>query len=1152
MGAMSDRLRIYLFGEPRFEYRGEPHAFKAPPKTLPMLAYLLLHRRGPIARESLAAALWPDDDQAAAFGNLRRHLHYLSKALPEPAGASWILTDKKSIAWNAQSPYWLDVEAFETESQDRQMRAHAVRLYGGDLYERCSEEWIDFERERLRTLQISNLAQLCAEARERSSYIEALQYAQLMLAADPWREDAVRAIMETRMLLGDRAGALAEYERFAARLQAELQTKPLAETTKTYEGIARSMDACAAAPSPIETRASALVGRRNELATLRDEWQRAARGEGRVVFLGGEAGIGKTTLLSALRNAVLETGGAVLSAASSAQEETSYAAFLGVAHEVGVDFLTPISNDDERLRTFESFAAQIEARARSKPLLLAVEDLHWAGTATLELLRYLILRLASSPVLLVGTYREFEVTRGHPLRALRRQLAKMQRCTSLALSSLDREEVRELALSRAGRHLPDDFIRRIYDRSDGNPLFVIELIRELADGPQDRIPSSIAEIVRERAARLGPRARSLLQTAALAGSSFSAELLSVVSGTREGEVLARLDELVSAHFLRQTEDEAAFSFVHEVIREAVENSVGASAARSTHARLGLALRDLYADRFGEIAAPVASHMERGGMLEEAVDAYLAAADQALNVYAIDEAASHADKARELATDVEDRFRALLVLESVAGHRADRAQQRGYLDELLTLSKHLESAQRAEVLLRNADFSSGESAERQREALQQFEAILIQQPQQGPAYLLRRGEYLSRVGEAHEAKRVLEQALERITLAQDPDALVRCLTTLYLVSLSTGDALGEIEDRVNLARASLEEKTDARLAARLAFIQAAATTDRDPQLGVQYAASMLEHALNAGDVWLEALAHRACGAAATRCMRLGEAWRHLRRSEEITVAAGRTRDLARVRSWQVMLANRCADFAAAESYGEQGVQAAIAIDATDIRTTIVSNLGNTAVWKGTLDIAELRLREALRLGAERGYAQPSTESLLGEVFVAKGNLPEGIARIERAWTTGSPQDDSLGTQRVHVPLILGLAYTAASRTGEAKRLAQKIRTELETFERYYIHPQVYLWSAAQLLSMHGFDEESRAFLQAAQRRREEILATIDDDRTRETFVRFVFNQFIENGTMAADPLHAWFTPYAAQPVTASPESLRSARARPATSRRVARR
>lgn len=1118
-----ERLRISLFGEPRFEFRGEAYRFSAPPKTLPLLAYLLLHRRGPVARETLATLLWPDADEATGLANLRRHLHYLAKALPAaPNGAPWLTASKSLIAWNLESPYWLDVETFETEIQERHLRAHAVRLYSGDLYERCGEEWIEFERERLRTLQISNLSGLCADAQKRSSYVEALQYAQLMLAADPWREDAVRTIVETRMLLGDRAGALAEYERFAARLAEELNTRPLAETVQMYERIQRPLDAGGANRATAQSRENALVGRRNELAALRAQWQRASRGEGRAVFIGGEAGIGKTTLLEALRESAAETGGSVLAAAASPEEDTPYAVLLGAAHAVGIDLSAPVSSDDERLRVFESFACALEERAKHAPLLVCLEDLHWAASATLDLLRYLILRLSAAPVLFVGTYREFEVHRAHPLRGLRRELAKMHRCTTVALGALGRDEVRDLAAALgAGHEFADELVQRIYQRSDGNPLFVSEIVSELRETGQEAVPASIAEIVRGRLARLNENTRGVLETAAIAGSTLSTELLVRVCALREADAMQMLDELVAAHFLRQNAGDA-FSFVHEVIREAIYEGIAHDAARAAHARTGFTLREIHAERFSEVAAVAARHFEIGGVDDAACDAYLTAAEHALSVYATDEAAAYAQKALERAPETRSAYRAMRVLEAVAGLRAEHKAQRAWLDRLLELREQIQDDEYAEILMRNIDFSSGEPPDVQLAALQRFEEVAPLVPHLAAAYLLRRGEYLSRVGEVRDARAVLGRALEQLAGADDADALLRCLIALYVVGLSTGEPLEELERRVSAARANLEHRADARVSARLAFIGSAAVIDRDPARAAELAAVMLEHARNAGDVWLQALAHRACGASATRLMLLGCARRQLGRCAEITIAAGRLRDLARVRSWQVMVENRCANFAAANRYGEEGLEAARAAGAADLVASIHGNLANTAVWARDLDTAEEHLRHALRIGQERGFVHPSISSLLGEVLVAKGDLDAGIATIERAYEACAPQDDALGTLRVHYPLLLAIAYAAAGRDDAARAFAQRIRGQIAAFSSYYINPHIYLWSAGQLLAMLGY-EESPAFLDAARKRKEEIAASIDDEISRATFRGFVFNRLIEERVRVDNPLHAWFSP-----------------------------
>lgn len=1119
-----DRLRIYLFGEPRFEMHGAAHAFKAPPKTLPLLAYLLLNRRGPVARETLAAALWPDAEQREAFSNLRRHLHYLVKALPPTNGnAPWIRAGQKTLAWNPESPYWLDIETFEAEIQERALRARAVRLYSGNLYERCAEDWIDFERERLRTLQLSALAQLSAEARERSSFVEALQYAQLILAADPWREDALRTIVEIRMLLGDRAGALAEYERFAQRLREELQTEPLAETQHLYHRI-RGLKDAPGAESARAGGAVTLIGRQNEYATLRDEWQRATRGEGRSILLGGEAGIGKSTLVQALADSVTENGGVVLRGAATPHEDAALAAFAPIADALDADLSAPLASETERLRSFEHFAGLLAQRSENAPLLVIVEDLHWAGSTTFELLRYLLLRLASVPVLFVATYREFETPRTHPLRSLRRQLAKTRRCTTMALSALSREDAAALACLCAGKNLTDDLLQRIYQRSDGNPLFVVELVRELRNSGPDAVPGSIHEIVRERLGRLGQDARSLLQAASVAGASPSAELLVEITGIREADALLAMDELIASHFMRQRADGVAF--VHDVIRQSVYEGIRDDRKRAIHARAGFALRALYADRFADVAALAAWHFENGGVRDAAAASYGVAAQHAFDVYALDEAAMHARKALELAADPRDRYSALCILELSAGAQADRERQTRYLEDLRALRDDLPQDARAHVLLRTVDFLAGESHEAHKAALRELERFVAEAPDYAPALDLRAGEAFSRRGEFQQARPPLQRALAAYSDGRDSDALLRCLTALFIAAnLSESQAaLDEIREQIRQTRASLAPQADARLSARLTQAQAAALLDRDPIAAHEAALAMLEHTQDANDLWLESRAHLLVGACATRRMRLGEARRHLQRSAEIEGMIGRHREIARVRSWQVMVENRCADFESARAFGNDGLEAARACDASDIIYNIEANLANTAVWAGDLETARHNLLESLRLGEQRGYERSAQESLLGEVEIGLGNLEAGLQLLERARDAAAPQSRSLAVHRVHLPLLLGLAYLALDRDTDARACAETIRDELDTFAAYYVHPQIHLWSAAQFLRMLGY-AESEHFALAARTRYEDILTTIDDERTRGCFKDFVFNRFIAANAETADPLKAWYLPYA---------------------------
>ncbi|MBN2550016.1 MAG: hypothetical protein JXB15_12710, partial [Anaerolineales bacterium] len=288
-------LFIRLFGSPRLSLDQQPLPFNGPPKTLPLLAYLLLHRSQSLERQQIAFTLWPDDPEPAARANLRRHLHWLGRLLPDLPDSHaqpWLLSSPSTIQWNPRSEYWLDVAEFERSCADSNALADAASLYAGDLLETSYDDWIFFERERLRELYFAALIRLIIQQRCARQYSQALASAQLLLSRDPFREDAVRQVIALRYEMGDRAGAIAEYERFAQRLQQEMGVAPMPETLALNETVLRqgrlagmfpspAVEAAEPAGQPPILRSTTLlpfVGRQREIERLQARWSRAARG----------------------------------------------------------------------------------------------------------------------------------------------------------------------------------------------------------------------------------------------------------------------------------------------------------------------------------------------------------------------------------------------------------------------------------------------------------------------------------------------------------------------------------------------------------------------------------------------------------------------------------------------------------------------------------------------------------------------------------------------------------------------------------------------------------------------------------------------------------------------------------------------------------
>ena len=360
-------LEIRLLGAPEFAYDGAPYKFSAPPRTLPLLAWLVLHRRSPLSREALAFHFWPDLAEEDAKSDLRRHLYYLTKALPPQNGLPWVLSDKKTVGWNAAAAASIDVAEFERLAANDATLEEAALLYRGPFLEGLEDEWVEPERERLKALAEAALLKMIART-EADEPRRAIAFAQRLLRVDPWREDAIRSMMSLRHRGGDRAGALREYREFVDRLRKELDVAPMPETTAVYETIAHA-DAPlpvreAAAPAAMQRRTNlperpaALIGRERPLAEVR-----ALLGATRVATLAGTGGVGKTRL-------ALDTAWAVLDhypdgvwfadlgpVAEASLVVTAFAAALG------------ISQATERLEL-----ANVLAAIRRKTLLLVVDN----------------------------------------------------------------------------------------------------------------------------------------------------------------------------------------------------------------------------------------------------------------------------------------------------------------------------------------------------------------------------------------------------------------------------------------------------------------------------------------------------------------------------------------------------------------------------------------------------------------------------------------------------------------------------------------------------------------------------------------------------------------------------------------------------------
>ena len=563
-------LRARLLGpmDLRFGERQLPPLDSARAESL--LAYLLLHRDVPQPRQRLAFLLWPDSAEGQAQTNLRKVLHNLRRALPD--ADRLIEIGPRTLRWRPDAPLWLDVEQFERAAAGGRLE-EAVQLYAGELLEGRYDEWLADERERLAGLHADALERLARQQEHDRRWPEAIRCAERLVAHDPLREESHRLLIELCQASGDRARAVRAYHACAATLERELGIAPSPGTRAAYESLIAALPADATAPKgpPASLAAitgsgtkapstSPFVGRVAEQARLAAVWGAAASGHAQLVLVTGEAGVGKTRLVEELRahagavtveaRAYPAEGPLAYGVAAAWLRSGPVAARLSRLERPQLTELArllpelaahvppePLPEAELRFRLFGAIARAV--LAAGAPLLLIADDVQWADPRSLGLIHYLMRVWPSARLLVAATARREELDEVHPLTGLTTALQALGRFSEIELDRLGREETALLAERVTGAPLDAAGLERLYEDSEGNPLFVVEALQPDAPAAAPKVQAVIAG----RLARLSRPAAELASVAATIGRAFTVDLLAAVTVLDQQAFIGALDEL---------------------------------------------------------------------------------------------------------------------------------------------------------------------------------------------------------------------------------------------------------------------------------------------------------------------------------------------------------------------------------------------------------------------------------------------------------------------------------------------------------------------------------------------------------------------------------------------------------------------------------
>jgi DNA-binding SARP family transcriptional activator len=674
------RLDLTLLGGFSARVDARPLVFPSR-KARALLAYLSVPPGKTHARDKLAALLWGDTAEAQARNSLRQCLFGIRRVLVAYRVRALVL-DGEQVALDPASVR-VDVAAFDRLVAEGTLASlsRARVLYQGPfldglaLRESGFEDWLMAERRMLADRAAQVLARLIDRHVEAGAIDHAIQTGLELVALDSLSEPAHRTVMRLHAALGQRGAALRQYQACADALRRELGVEPDPATQGLYREILRQAEVAPSRGLDQATRPTAvsfgrtsapLIGRAPELERLSEVAAAARRGHGRVVVILGEAGIGKSRLVEELLALTGARGWRVIPGRSHETERmlalgvwagSFRAAGLTARREALADLgpawraelarllpdlaepgaRIPRSSGNE-LRVFEAVARWLECLAVASPLLVILEDVHWADEASLRLTAFLARRLERRAVLLVTTARLEEIGDAPMLTRALGELSRERRSTEIVLGPLGRSASDDLVRSLVARGTAESDLdalgEQVWRISEGNPFIAVETVRARQEGTSlgpdadGALPTRVRAMLLGRVDRLGERSRGLLEVAAVIGRDFEFSLVQRAAGVDEIAAAADLEELVRRRLVHGLGER--FDFTHDRIWEVVYAQLSPLRRRLLHAAVARAIESLHAADLAPRHAALGVHWTKGQVWDRAITHLRAAGTQAAN------------------------------------------------------------------------------------------------------------------------------------------------------------------------------------------------------------------------------------------------------------------------------------------------------------------------------------------------------------------------------------------------------------------------------------------------------------------------------------------------------------------------------------------
>ena len=688
----SPAVKIYLLGQ--FEIRRGKKVLRANQwnrqKAAALFKRLAWERK--LLKEVIVDHLWPDATPTSGANNLYRALHEVRRTLDTNLGegaADQIFSFSDGILALAEG-IWVDAHEYEKAGKNADTQYLISNFPGDFLPDDPYEDWTQTPREYL--YQLYKEALLSHVGEDPRAVIQSLVP---LVARDPLDEAARRGLMRAYALTGRRHEALRQYQLCQDALEGKLGIAPDPQTTELYDQIlqgkmpARSQQPSVARPLrppsiPIDVEVEKdlpMIGRQKEMASLLQHLHAASNGQGQVLLIAGDTGVGKTRLAyEILKTAVASGMNTLLGTSYEEEGQIPYQPFIEAFNRYLSDHGLPAdqhpilnfkqlgANDpqQEQWTLFNAVASFLREMTLQAPLVFLVDDLHAADETSLSLFHFLARQTRTIPVILLATYREdIPSIKSKPFGLLLNSLYRERLGVQVRINRLDVEAVNGIIHSILDGAADPRLAQAIFEVTEGNPFFVQEVTQSLLaeqlikrendtwsllPGAKLPIPPRLTDLLLERVANLGEKAETTLAASAVLGREFRFDFLQGLSGLSTGETLDALDAALTTHLIEETEN--GYRFWHSLIRQTLYDSLSRARRAHLHTRAAEIIETFALERssLDSQVENLAYHYLHSTERRRAFDYLLKAGKRAASVYALEVAIRHYEAALSLSEE----------------------------------------------------------------------------------------------------------------------------------------------------------------------------------------------------------------------------------------------------------------------------------------------------------------------------------------------------------------------------------------------------------------------------------------------------------------------------------------------------------------------